>query len=142
MKHYVLTSPSFGGQVEFKYNDADGLILYKDDSEMTPQQRIWMLRHIPVIAGELEELKVKIKGSLDEVPPDLSFDTAYNAFGYPRNRFRAEPLWNKLKEGERLNCMRSFKPYQRYVERKGIAMMCFDRYIRERQFETDWRTLK
>jgi len=142
MTHYVLTSPSFGGQVEFKYNAIGRLILYKDGSDMTPEQREWMLKRMPFSAEGLEAIKAVIKGRLDEVPPDLTFDTAYNHYGYPRNRFRAEPIWNKLKEGDRLNCLRSFRPYRQYVERKGIAMMCFDRYLRERQWETDWHSLK
>ena len=142
MKHFVLTSPSFDGQIELKYNEGARLILYKNDSQMDTVQQDWMLKNIPVMEEQLAFFSSKIKGRLEEVPPDLSFDTAYKLFGNPRNRFRAEPLWNKMKEGDRMNCIRSYKPYQRYVERKGIAMMCFDRYLRERQWETEWNTLK
>lgn len=142
MKHYVLTSESFANQVEFKYNDVGRLILYKDDSDMSQSQREWMVAHIPISEADLHALRNAIKGRLDEVPPDLTFETAYIAFGYPRNRFRAEPLWDKMKEGDRLNCHRSFRPYHRYIERKGIATMCFDRYLRERQWETEWNKLK
>jgi hypothetical protein len=142
MKHFILTSPSFEGQIELKYNQDARLILYKNDSQMDTVQQDWMLKNMPVMEDKLAEFSSRIKGRLEEVPPDLSFETAYELFGYKRNAFRAKKIWSKLKEGDKMNCIRSFKAYQRYVDRKGIAQMCFDRYLSEEHWNTEWHTLK
>lgn len=142
MKHYILTSQSFDGQVEFRYSDSGRLSLFKDDSKMSSEQYDWLILHLPSNEDQLTVIKSKIKGKLEEVPPDLSFETAYNLYGFKRNAFRARKIWEKMTDGDKMNCIRSFKSYLRYIGRKTISQMIFDRYLAERQWETDWDALK
>lgn len=142
MKHFIITSQSFDGHIALKYNQEGRLILYKNDSEMDSVQQDWMLKNMPLMEGQLVQFSSRIKGHLEEVPPDLSFETAYEMYGYKRNAYRAKKVWEKMNAGDKMNCIRSFKPYQKYVGRKGIAQMCFDRYLSERHWETEWNSLK
>ncbi|ASZ11078.1 hypothetical protein CK934_08950 [Chitinophaga sp. MD30] len=138
MTHYILTSPRFSGQVELKYNEVGMLTLYSNESEMNQEQHNWIVTHLPVLSSMLAEFTKRITGDLREVPPDLTYETAYKLYGFPRNSYKAKPLWAKMSDPDRMQCILSFKEYHKYLRRSGHGQMIFDRYLREKHFETTW----
>lgn len=142
MKKYVLTSPKFEGAVTFGYNAESGLIFYHNQAELTPIQLDWLMKHIPVYEQNIEALAQRIEGKLVELPPDLSFEVFWEAYGRKINRKRAEPLYARLSDADKLKAISAIKPYDRYLERTRYrGKVDPDNYLRNHYFETNWNTI-
>ena len=140
MKKFILTSPKFAGQVTFGYDRNGDLVFYNNE---IPDEVVvkWMKRYLPVDSHELEAFKSKVQATIVEVPEDLSFERFWNAYAIKHNRKRAEPLYEKLSEANKLAAIITIKAYQDAcaAKRRGIADP--EKYLRDRYFETDWKRI-
>ena len=150
MKKYVLTSDMFTGQVTFGYNENGYLVYYNNESDWTDTQFDWFYRvHIdtesiwlPLFSTNIQVLSQKIKGKLTEVPPDLSFEAFWNAYGRKINRKRSEDIYKKLSDAKRLKCILSIKPYLDYLSRvKWRNQADPDTYLRQEMYDSNWNQL-
>lgn len=143
MKHYILTSSKFAGSVQYKYCDEGFLVWFQYDAAMSDAQRIYTLQKMPLTLQGFQDLMGTSKTvKIEEVMPDLSFDAFWNAYDKKINRKRCEPLWNKLKDHERMQCLKSIPQYVKYLTRTNYrAKKDPDGYLRDRLFETEWHRL-
>lgn len=139
MKKYLLTSDSFDGNVVLGYQENDLLTLYSNDSEMTEPQRIWLLKNLPCHLSQVQHLAKQIKGKLEEMPEDISFNSFWSAYKKKINLKRCTPLFEKLSDADKLRAINAIKPYDAYLTRtKFRGKADPDTYLRNRYFETDW----
>lgn len=142
MTKYLLTSKSFDGKVLFGYAN-NMLVYYENDSEMSHDQHSWLMRNFPVTKRGLDEVKPLIKGKLEIVPQDVSFDVFWSAYDKKINRKRCEPLWKKLSPADCIVCLMSIKPYDGYLKRSGgRAKKDPENYLKSQMYLNDWNQLK
>ncbi|SJN38372.1 hypothetical protein FM120_11195 [Sphingobacterium faecium PCAi_F2.5] len=143
MRKYVLTSQMFEGSVTFGFNDEGWLTFYNNEANFDNKQHAWLLdlekNVLPREINGIQGLALKIKGKLQEVPPDLTFDAFWNSYTNKKNRKRSEGLWNKMNESQRLKCILSVQPYLNYLNRiKWRNQADPDTYLRNEGYDTDW----
>jgi hypothetical protein len=143
MRHFILTSTNFTGQVEYKFSDDSYLISFKYEANMTDQQRVQLLKLMPLTVRGFEDLVAAGKTlKVEEVQQSLDFDAFWNAYDKKINRKRCQPLWDKLSNADKLRCLHSIPPYKRYLHRTNFrAQKDPDGYLRDRLFETEWKKL-
>ncbi|MCC2598033.1 MULTISPECIES: hypothetical protein [Sphingobacterium] len=140
MKRFVLTSDSFKGQVVLGYNEDGLLSLVENDAIMTEKQFSWFWDFLPIHESQLSEYKRKVKGYLEELPEDISFDAFWNRYGKKINKIRCEPIFKKLKDAEKLLAIRNIKPYEEYLERTGYRGKCDpENYFKKGYWNVDWK---
>ncbi len=143
MRKYILTSNGFIGQVTFWFNDMELLVYYHNDANITEKQHIWLLKNIPRELIELETLRETIKGNLDEVPEDISFEAFWEAYGKKVKRVRALGIYKKMTDAQRLQAIAAIKPYDRFLQRTTWRSKADpDTYLRGGYYETDWNKEK
>lgn len=141
MRKFVLTSPKFSKHVTFGY-DANGDLVFYNNEIPDPVVIKWMKRFLPIDLNELESFKSKMAGTITEVPEDLSFDRFWNTYDKKVNRKRAEPLFEKLADADKMQAIMRIKTYFAYCEAKKRGIADPERYLRDRFFETNWYSLK
>jgi hypothetical protein len=144
MKHFILTSTKFTGQLEYKYDTLGYLIYFEYNATMTLEQQKYILQKMPLALANLREL---VQGnstvSIVEVPADISFEYFWKKYNNKVNRKRAEPLYNKLSDKTKLAVLDSIDPYLRYLFRTGYrGQKDPDGYLRDEMYKTDWNTAK
>jgi hypothetical protein len=140
MKKYVLTSTSFIGNVTFGYNDIGQLVFFDNSSKMDANQHAWLLNNLPTASPVLEIIKTKIKGTIEEIPEDISFDAFWNKYDKKINRKRCEPLWKKLSDADKLCAIKNIKPYEDYLQRTGFRGKCDpENYFKKEYHLVDWK---
>lgn len=140
MKRFQLTSSLFQGSVLFGYNDEGWLTFLKNDAEFTDKQHAWLFSEgrFPARIELVAALVSKIRGTLSELAPDISFDAFWELYDKKINRKRTEPLYKKLPEEEMLKAINAVKPYQKYCQRINRGIADPEKYIRYAYYETDW----
>lgn len=137
IKKYILTSPKFNGGVVFGYDANNCLVFYHNECD-SPAAINWLKDRLPGNDIALVELKKKIEGTIQVVPPDLSFDTFWEAYDKKINRKRCEPLWKKLNDADRMRAIMNIKPYDAYLQRTGIAKCMAENYLKKEYYTVDW----
>ncbi|QXU42073.1 hypothetical protein [Pedobacter sp. D749] len=142
MLKYILTSPKFTGSVTFGYDSGGFLVYFLNETEMTPIQKEWLLRKLPLGDGSLKEISKLIEGDLKEVPADLSFETFWDKYDKKINRKRTEPMWKKMPDAERMAAIMNIKPYDSYLQRTGIGKAHPENYLKKEYFNVEWHREK
>jgi len=141
MQKFILKSPKFEGQVTFGYDHNGDLIFYHNE---IPDEKVikWINKYTPINRENLEAFKQKVQATITEVPEDLSFDRFWNTYEKKHNRKRAEPLFEKLNDADKMQAIMRVKAYFEYCwkTKRGIADP--EKYLRERYFETDWYRMR
>ena len=137
MKKYVLTSGSFSGTVIFGYED-EMLTFFHNEGEMDTVQKAWCARNLPAEEKHLEQLKKIVKGTIEELPERLDFDAFWDAYGKKINKARCVPLWKKLSDADRYECLRSIKSYEGCLKRTGRGKLDPENYIKNQGWTTNW----
>jgi len=141
IEKYILTSPSFAGNVVFGFYGGY-LVTFSNESEMNGDQRKWLYTHFPFTLQNLTAIQTQIKGRLEQVPVDLTFDAFWEVYGKKVNRKRCEPQWKKLSEAERITCLRSIPAYNSYLKRMhNRAKLDPENYLRRESFQNPWNSL-
>ena len=117
MKKYILKSKAFSGAVTFGYDAAGYLVFFINEAEMTEDQLKWCSHNLPAKEEYLESYKGIIKGTIEEIPMDISFDAFWDAYGHKVNRKRCEPLWKKLSDADKATAIMNIKPYEAFIKR-------------------------
>jgi len=141
IQKYLMKSQSFEGTVTFGF-DAEGMLkFYDNESEMNQEQSAWLLRNFPFSLEHLKQVQSKIKGKLEEIPADLSFEVFWKAYNHKRNKIRCEPIWKKMKDTERLECLMNIKSYENYLRRSGIAKLNPENYLKRKEYLNNWNQI-
>jgi len=138
---YTLTSQKFKGKLVFGYTEGF-LTYYETAAEMKSESYKYILEHLPPVPSQLKKLADAIPGKMEAVPDDLTFDAFWEAFGKKENRHRCEPLWKKLSEADRIECLSSIKPYDGYLKRMNWrAKLSPENYLKKESFRNSWNSL-
>lgn len=141
MRKYILTIPTAKGIVTFGFNGQDQLIFYCNESEMSEKQLKWMWEKLPFTSEILQSLARVVKGNLEEVPLDLTFDSFYRPYPNKRNKHRAIPLFDRLNDEQKAKCILAVKPYVSYLERARIAAMLPENFIKREEYLNNFNAL-
>jgi hypothetical protein len=72
----------------------------------------------------------------------VTFEMFYKDYPLKRNRYKVEKAWNKLNNSEQVIAFNSLHFYKIYLTRANWQTpMIGDRYLKDREFETDWNKL-
>lgn len=141
IRKFLMKSQSFEGTVTFGF-DAEGMLkFYENNSEMNQQQSAWLFRNFPFTLQHLDEVKGKIKGKMEEIPTDLSFNRFWNLYDHKKNKIRCEPIWKKMKDTDRLECLMSIKSYENYLRRTGIRKLDPENYLKKKGYLNNWNQI-
>lgn len=138
---YTLTSAKFTGKLVFGYTN--GLLTYFENAAQIQDTGYkWILDNFPTSPDILKKMADAIPGKMEVVPEDLSFDAFWNTYGKKANRHRCEPLWNKLSDADRIECLSSIKPYEGYLKRVSWrAKLDPENYLKKEAFRNNWNQL-
>lgn len=137
---YILTAPLIDGKVVFGF-DGDQL-RYFEDTGMNMRQLEWVIAHAPVTEEKLKAMaKIMRGGQLQMIPPDLSFEVFWDAYKKKVNKQRCIPLWKKLSDVDRIDCIMSLKAYESFLKRDGRAKLDPENYLKRRSWENNWNAI-
>lgn len=138
---YTLTSGKFPGKLVFGYTD--GLLTYFEcAATIKTESYQWVLANFPCTPVHLKSMADQIPGKMEVVPEDLSFEAFWEAFGKKENKHRCEPLWKKLTEADRIECLSSIKPYDGYLKRMNWrAKLSPENYLKKEAFRNNWNSM-
>lgn len=141
---YTVIGTSFTGTMIFKY-DLNGYLTHFQlvDAQLDDKQRQWLYtQKFPYTEARLKHFYTINNFTVTKGMPDVSFEAFYNLFGNKVKRARAETLFNKLTQTEKLNCIASVKPYKNWLSRqRGIAQQQPDTYISQKRWLDDFRSM-
>lgn len=140
---YVLSSDQFVGEITLTYDKNQVLERLESTAQLSDHQRTMLSRVFPLtyaqltrLVGESGGLKAKL------LPPDLSFEVFWKAYNYPTKKARAQPLWEKLSNTDKVACLNSLTAYAYYLSVKnGIERQYPDTYLRQRRWEDDFKAM-
>lgn len=144
MKHILIYSAKFTGQIALKYDDAGMLISFDaTGAQMTNNQLVAFHQRMPFTISWLYSLVDRTGVTVEEIPEDLTFDRFWEAYDRKINRLRCEPLWKKLSDAEKMQALRSLAPYEAYLQRTGYRSKADpEGFLKKKMFTTDWKSLK
>lgn len=111
---YIMTSAKFNGKILFKYNLNGFISAFEFDGEPSRAQVTWLFSHFPLFEQGLKDPVFKHM-NIVEVPPDLSFDAFWKAWGKGEGKARAERLWEKMSKADKIIALANLKPYFRML---------------------------
>lgn len=144
MRRYVVTSSRFDGSLEFCFDDEGYLFSYMKGATLNQTQREWLHSRFPLrengfsaLINDSKTLEVKL------VDADLSFDHFWDRYGYKvGNKTRAQKLWDKLPDSDRLKVLESIPGYVHYLQtRPNMERLYPETYLSQRRFETNYKAL-
>lgn len=145
MIKYILTSDYFTGSVTFGFNSSNWLVFFSNEAEFSEDRQYkWLFEidRFPIRLEQIAELAKVIKGTLKEVPADLSFDTFWDKYEKKINRKRAEQIWKKLSDADKMLAIVNIKPYDSYLQRTGIGKAHPENYFNKEYHKVDWNREK
>jgi hypothetical protein len=144
MKKYVFTKDTLIGNVIFGYNPA-GLLVYYDASPAQPTeaQLIVLLKGLPREEQELQQLADKTNGTIRLLMEDISFESFWEKYGRKIKRLRAEPMFKKLSDANKLQAIIGIAAYDAYLEKTNFrGKVDADNYLRHEYYLVDWKKEK
>ena len=85
--------------------------------------------------------QVKHTFVLTKIETVPSFDLFWNMYAKKQKRIRAEKLFNKLNDAQKIQCTAAAKTYNDYLKRtgKGLYKQLPDTFISSGDYLTDWK---
>jgi len=142
MEKYILTTTKIEGEITFGYNSTGYLVYFTMPENLDDNTSRALLKNLPRVTEELERITTGRDVKIQKVPEDLSFDKFWRVYDKKINRKRAEPLYNKLKDGEKMLAMMRVADYKDACSRLKRGVADPEKYIRDAYFETDWKREK
>jgi len=141
MTRYILTSIRTGNELDVTYNDEGFLwaVSLNGNYSLDEHTAVWQL--MPTQKADMQKLSIK-NVHIKEVMPDLSFERFYKAYKYPVDRKRAEAIWNRMTDTNRMKAIECIAEYDKYLGRSGIAKAYPKTFLGNEYFHTDYKKLK
>ena len=137
---YILKHSKITGKVVFGYAGGQ-LRFFEDESDMSMDQLVKIFNKLPLNIERLKEVATKIGGALQVIPTDLTFLKFWNAYKKKINRYRAEPLWKKLSDADKAECIMSIPAYESFLIRSPRGKLDPENYLKKRSWENNWNSL-
>jgi hypothetical protein len=157
MKKYIITSPSYTGEINVLYG-LDWKLLYIDflKCDLSDEQMQYFKDRVPVNLtpdpspqGEgnvgLEKTEIlaskfgKSKLNIIEEGYFVSFDQWWTRYNLKRNKDRCEKLWQKLSDADKVNAYFKLGMYDRHLALNTWKTKAEpDTYLRGKYWNNDW----
>jgi hypothetical protein len=144
MKRYLITSAAFTGEIQVLYGQ-DAKLLYIDflNCEMSEEQISFFKEKLPVYWSDENFNKAFASAKSINVVEEgykIAFDTFWNKYNLKHNRIRAEKLWNKLSEADKVNAYFGLRGYERHLMlNQWKSKADPETYLRNRYWESEWK---
>lgn len=140
MPKYLIEFKKSKAAVLLEYNPDGCLVSYDHSGEWDFTQFKYFFERFPFLLKYLDEWrKMSIEWNLkvEEVLPDLSFDRFWLEYAYKiGNKKRAENLWNKLKDADRIQSLSYLKTYDTHLAmHPGQSKLYPETYLNQRRWE-------
>ncbi len=89
-----------------------------------------------------EELKQKVKGKIELIPADLSFDAFWNAYDKKVSKKRCQSVWAKMSDAKRMACLMNISSYDSFLKRSTRGKLDPENYLKREAYETNWNQIK
>jgi hypothetical protein len=138
---YLLTFKGVEGSVELTYNEDTLLVEYVLNAPLNEPQLVFLLKRLPLDSVQAEDMPNKnpVFGIV-KLDQDLRFTTFWETYGQKIHPHRCEPLWDKLKDSEKLAALNTLPAYFRYLAKTGAFKVNPENYIKKQYWRTDWKT--
>lgn len=142
MKHFVVTSNHYQGELSFKFDLTGRLIGFEINAVLNDEQYNWFFKNLPkneaVLLNDWRKNSKTIK--ILEVPLDLSFEAFYDKYAYKvGNKSKAKEFWAKLDDANRALAITKIDAYNRYLAQTQIAKVYPERYLSHRRYENEFK---
>ncbi|MEO1517676.1 MAG: hypothetical protein AAFV95_21810 [Bacteroidota bacterium] len=102
----------------------------------TNEQKNWFWDWVPRDINELGKIDGSQKVTFKQIPPDLSFERFWDAYGYKvGKKSKAAQLWNAMSEVERILCLGIIARYDFWLAAKGIEKAYPTTFLGQRRWE-------
>lgn len=147
MKRFLITSPKFNGEAEVHYNERGTLscidLRNTDMDEMTvahfkhatPATLTRLLSPGPACSFSHETVIV-------EAEFEVTFELFYKDYPYKRNAYKVRAQFEKMNKSDKVKAFYSLHEYKKFLSRTGCFAMIGDRYLKDKEFETDWKKVQ
>jgi hypothetical protein len=137
---YYIESKKHDLSVVVGYNEG-GILCHFEASELTPASVAKFLNHLPFTEEELDAFKKKFLNiSVTVAQTDLSFKAFYDAYDYKvGKKAKAEKIWEKLNDTQRLACYRVLPKYNRHLEFTKISKAYLETFLNNAYFENEYK---
>jgi hypothetical protein len=146
MRKYLITNPLYSGHVAVLYNAA-GLLVLIDFAE-TSMGENYITAFKAAVPAHSSQLASAFKPgtTIVEAALKITWEEFYEDWPYKRNAFLGKKIWVKMNEADKVIAYYNKKDYISYCKRQqskyDYQPMMVDRYLRQREFETEWKKLK
>jgi len=141
-KKFLLTSINFEGQITFGYNDEGYLVYYLNESDQSEMQLRNFLALLPRVEEEFYKITNIPTVTVVKVPIDLSFDRFWEIQLKKINKLRCIPIYNKLKDKDRIDAIAQYVPYTVYCNKNSRGIVDPENYLKKEYFKNDWKKEK
>jgi hypothetical protein len=147
MKKFIITSPSFTGEINVLYG-LDWKLLFIDflKCDLSDEQMQYFKDKLPVnLTGEdktesLTQCFGKSKLNIVEEGYFVSFDQWWTRYNLKRNRARCEKLWHKLSDADKVNAFFKLGMYDRHLALEQWKTKADpDTYLRNKYWNNEWK---
>lgn len=145
MRRFLINSPKYDGQAELWYNERETLC--KIDCSQTDMDQM-TVSHFKHAAPATVQALLQGKGfsaetTIMEAGYEVTFEQFYADYPLKRNRYKAEEFFKKMNRVEQAKAYNSLHAYKNYCTRnQWYTPMIADKYLRSREYETDWAKIK
>lgn len=141
MTRYILQSIRTGNEIDVTYDDAGRLVAVelKGDYTEAEHSAVWPL--MPITIDKMRELSIK-NVTIREVMPDLSFERFYKDYELLLDKKRAEAVWKRMSDSDKMAAITCIPEYNKYLARKGTAKAYPKTFLNNEYYNTDWKRAK
>lgn len=138
MAKYIIHGQSFKGDVTLEYDFDGRLKMMLFDCEMSERDHLQFVRNMDINEANFLERAKRGRAVYDVIPNDLSFEKFWNTYNYKvGNKLRAEKLWDKMKETERVSVLKAIPKYNWYLNQKNIDKAYPETWLSQKRFLTN-----
>jgi hypothetical protein len=144
-ERFVLTSNAFEGEIELAFALNGHLTRFHNRAELNEKQVVFFSANFPMTVTAANVLIGKAKSmKAVYIPAELTFTAFWEAYSYKvGNRKRAEKLWDKMTDGQRLKALTCIAEYDKYLARKkSMEKLYPETFLAQERYETDFKKLK
>jgi hypothetical protein len=141
---YIFSGETFQGEMIFHFLKQNGcLVFYQNSAEMSAEQWVWFLDNFPTTYEKLQYIAFKSKAcTIKPIEMDLSFDNFWDTYDYKvGNKKRAQKLWEKMSEAQKIKSFESLPGYNYYLMTRGIEKAYPETFLAQERYEVDYKAL-
>lgn len=144
-ERFILTSEAFNGEIELAFSLNGHLTRFHNRAELNEKQVSFFSANFPMTVAAANLLIGKAKSmKAVHIPAELTFHGFWETYGYKvGSKKRAEKLWDKMTDGQRLKTFLSIPEYDKYLSRKKNMEKAYpETYLAQERYEADYKALK